>query len=134
MAGIDYYITPLTTLTGSFLIDGGREKNISQILYEDFNGSGQLGKSILRTDTEKEKESDTEVSLSLRKKFDGNGDKEWTTNFKWTNSGETESSDYTEADINGGEVLKQRSGNPAYEDNLLLQTDYVHPLSKYYYD
>lgn len=130
MAGIDYYITPLTTLTGSFLIDGGREKNINELLYEDFNGSGQLTKSILRTDTEKEKERDTEVSLSFRKKFDGNSDKEWTTDFKWTNSGETESSDYTQADINGGEVLKQRSGNPAYEDNLLLQTDYIHPFNK----
>lgn len=130
MTGIDYYITPFTTLTGSFLIDGGREKNISKILYEDFNGSGQLIKSILRTDSEKENEHDTEVSLSFRKKFDGNSDKEWTADFKWTNSGETESSDYTQADINGGEVLKQRSGNPAYEDNLLLQTDYIHPYNK----
>ena len=130
MAGIDYYITPSTTLTGSFLIDGGWEKNLNRILYEDLNESGQVTKSILRTDNEKEKERDTEVSLRFRKKMDGNSDKEWTADFKWTNSGETESSDYTQGDINGGEVLKQRSGNPAYEDNLLLQTDYVHPYSE----
>jgi outer membrane receptor protein involved in Fe transport len=130
MAGIDYYITPNTTLTGSFLIDGGREKNFNRILYEDFNNTGQLTKSILRTDNEKAKERDTEVSLSFRKKFDGNNDKEWTADFKWTSSGETESSDYTQGDTNGADAFIQRSGNPAYEDNLLLQTDYVHPFNK----
>ena len=128
VGGIDYYLTPSTTLTGSFLIDGGRERNLSNILYEDFDGSGQLSNSILRTDDEKETERDTEVSLSFRKRIDGNSGKEWTADFKWTNSGEKESSDYTQTD--GGEVLKQRSGNPAYEDNLLLQTDYIHPLKE----
>ncbi|MBL7737606.1 MAG: TonB-dependent receptor [Chitinophagaceae bacterium] len=130
MAGIDYYITPNTTLTGSFLIDGGREKNLSKILYEDFDQSGQLVRNILRTDNEKAKEQDTEVSLSFRKKFPGNNDKEWIADFKWTNSGETESSDYTQENFTTNELLKQRSGNPAYEDNILLQTDYVHPFKE----
>lgn len=130
MAGVDYFITPSSTLTGSFLVDGGREKNLSTILYEDLNDLSQITKSVLRTDNEKAKERDTEISLSFRKKFDGSNDKEWTADFKWTNSGETESSDYTQGDINGGEVLRQRSGNPAYEDNILLQTDYVHPFGE----
>jgi outer membrane receptor protein involved in Fe transport len=130
VGGIDYYLTPGTTLTGSFLIDGGRERNLNNILYEDFDGSGQLSNSTLRTDDEKETERDTEVSLSFRKRIDANSGKEWTADFKWTNSGEKESSDYTQADNNGGETLKQRSGNPAYEDNLLLQTDYIHPFKE----
>ena len=125
MAGIDYFINNNTTLTGSFLIDAGKENNVSDILYEDFNSAGQLTKSIKRIDDESEKERDTEVSLSLRKKFPGKNNKEWTTDFKWTNSGERESSDYIQDNINGGERLIQRSANPAYEDNILLQTDYI---------
>ena len=125
MAGIDYFINANTTLTGSFLIDAGKEHNVNTILYDDYNAAGQLTKTIQRIDDETENERDTEVSLSLRKKFKGNNDKEWTADFKWTNSGEKESSDYTEGDINGGSMLIQRSANPAYEDNILLQTDYV---------
>jgi len=125
MAGIDYFINSNTTLTGSFLIDAGKENNVNTILYEDYNAAGQLTKTIQRIDDETEMERDTEVSLSLRKKFKGKNNKEWTADFKWTNSGEKESSDYTEGDINGGPILIQRSANPAYEDNILLQTDYV---------
>lgn len=128
MAGIDYYLTTYTTLTGSILLDGGNEKNLSTILYEDFDDTGQLTQSSLRTDNEKEKENDTEVSMSFRKKFAGNSKKEWTADFRWTSSGETESSEYLQDDINGGSEIVQRSANPAYEDNLLLQTDYVNPF------
>src|SRR5688572_28785105 len=53
MAGIDYYLNTYTTLTGSILLEGGNEKNLSTILYEDFNNNGQLMKSILRTENEK---------------------------------------------------------------------------------
>ena len=130
MAGIDYYISSGTTLTGSLLVEGGREKNLSTILYEDFNNNGQLTKSVFRTDDERANERDTEVSLSYRKKFTGSGDKEWTADFKWTNSGEKESSDYIQDNSNGGEALIQRSANPAYEDNILLQTDYINSIGE----
>ena len=125
MAGLDYFINNNTTLTGSFLIDAGKENNLNNILYEDFNSTGQLTKTIKRVDDETAKERDTEVSLSLKKKFPGKNDKEWTADFTWTNSGERESSDYLQDNVNGGEILIQRSANPAYEDNILLQTDYV---------
>ncbi|HMU45953.1 MAG TPA: TonB-dependent receptor [Chitinophagaceae bacterium] len=130
VTGIDYTISPRTTLTGSFLVDLGREKNITNLLYEDFNDAGQLTSAVLRTDDETERESDKEVSLSFRKKYSENSDRELTADFKWTSSGETESSDYLQGDLDGGEKTIQRSGNPAYEDNLLLQTDYVHPFGE----
>lgn len=130
VTGIDYTMAPRTTLTGSFLLDLGREKNITNLLYEDFNDAGQLTSTVLRTDDETERESDKEISLSFRKKYSENSDKELTADFKWTNSGETETSDYHQADMNGGEPTMQRSGNPAYEDNLLLQTDYIHPFGE----
>jgi|SRR5688572_763107 len=130
MTGIDYYLNTNTTLTGSFLIDAGKENNLNKILYQDYDGSGQLINNTLRIDDETAKERDTEVSLGLRKKFPGNNDKEWTTDFKWINSGETESSDYVQDDMIGGGKLVQRSGNPAYEDNILLQTDYVSSFGK----
>jgi len=130
MTGIDYYLNTNTTLTGSFLIDAGTENNLNKILYQDYDGSGQLVNNTLRFDDETARERDTEVSLSLRKKFPGNNDKEWTADFKWVNSGETESSDYVQDDMIGGGKLVQRSGNPAYEDNILLQTDYMSSFGK----
>ncbi|HEY5967335.1 MAG TPA: TonB-dependent receptor [Chitinophagaceae bacterium] len=130
MTGIDYYLNTNTTLTGTFLIDAGKENNLNTILYQDYDGSGQLVNNTLRNDDETAKERDTEVSLGLRKKFPGNNDKEWTADFKWINSGETESSDYIQDDMIGGGKLVQRSANPAYEDNILLQTDYVSSFGK----
>ena len=130
LAGIDYFINSNTTLTGSFLIDAGKENNLNTILYEDYNASGQLTKSIYRIDDETARERDTEVALSLKMKFPGSKEKEWTADFQWTNSGEKESSDYLQEEINGGSKLMQRSANPAYEDNILLQTDYVSSFGK----
>jgi outer membrane receptor protein involved in Fe transport len=130
MAGIDYYISTNTTFTGSFLIDGGRENNLNKLLYEDLNSAGSLTSSSERIDDETATERDTELSLNLTKKFPGDKEREWTTDFKWTNSGEKESSDYRQTFSDGTKPLMQRSGNPAYEDNLLLQTDYSHAFGK----
>ncbi|HLP35561.1 TonB-dependent receptor [Lacibacter sp.] len=130
MAGIDYYISSNTTFTGSFLIDGGRENNLNKLFYEDLNSAGTLTRSTERTDDETATERDTELSLNLTKKFSGDKEREWTTDFKWTNSGEKESSDYSQTFSDGTKPLSQRSGNPAYEDNLLLQTDYSHAFGK----
>lgn len=130
MAGLDYYLSPMITLTGSVLYSGSREENVTDILYEDFNESGQLTKSTLRNDTENERERDTEVSFSLQKKFADQPKRELTADFKWTNSGETERSAYTQTELANGTTLNQRSGNPAWEDNLLLQTDYIHPYGE----
>lgn len=130
MAGMDYYISPSTTFTGSFLIDAGREKNLNRLLYEDFNSVGLLTKSSVRNDNETASERDTELSLNLTKKFPGEKEREWITDFKWTNSGEKESSVYDQTFSDGTKPLFQRSGNPAYEDNLLLQTDYTHEFGK----
>ncbi len=130
MAGIDYYISANTTFTGSFLIDGGKENNNSNLLYENFNEFGLLTSSSFRTDLETANERDTEVSLNVTRKFPGDHEREWITDFKWTNSGETERSDYLQTFSDGRKPLLQRSGNPAYEDNVLLQTDYIHGFGK----
>ena len=130
MAGIDYFINTNTTFTGSILVDAGKENNLNTILYEDHNGSGQLTKSIQRIDDETATERDTELSLGIKKKFPGEKEKEWTADLKWTSSGEKESSDYIQDNINGGERLIQRSANPAYEDNILVQTDYTTEFGK----
>lgn len=130
IVGVDYYLSPNTTLTGSFLLEGGRGNNITEHLYEDFDQAGGLINQVLRIDDEKEREADKEVTLTFRKKFDPATDHELTADFKWTNSGETETSDYEQVNLMDNETTLQRSGNPAYEDNLLLQTDYVHPFAE----
>lgn len=130
MAGIDYNISENTTFTGSFLIDGGNENNRSNLLYENYNEFGLLTSSSARTDLETADERDTELSLNLTRKFPGDHEREWITDFKWTNSGETEGSDYLQTFSDGRKPLLQRSGNPAYEDNVLLQTDYIHGFGK----
>jgi outer membrane receptor protein involved in Fe transport len=130
MAGVDYYISSTATFTGSFLIDAGTENNINKLFYEDYNSAGALNASSHRIDDEAETERDTELSLNLTKKFPGNNEREWTTDFKWTNSGEKERSAYLQLFSDGTKPLAQRSGNPAFEDNLLLQTDYTHAFGK----
>jgi outer membrane receptor protein involved in Fe transport len=130
MAGVDYYISSTATFTGSFLIDAGKENNINKLFYEDYNSAGTLNASSHRIDDEAETETDTELSLNLTKKFPGNNEREWTTDFKWTNSGEKERSAYLQLFSDGTKPLAQRSGNPAFEDNLLLQTDYTHAFGK----
>jgi outer membrane receptor protein involved in Fe transport len=130
MAGIEYYASPLTTLTGSLLLNRGRGKNKNEFLYDDLDGAGILKQTTFRTENEEEREEDTELSLSFRKKYSGNNDKEWTADFKWTNSGETETADYLQGIKGNTDNKMQRSGNPAYEDNLLLQTDYILPFNE----
>ena len=130
LAGIEYYASPLTTLTGSLLLNRGRGKNKSEFLYDDLDGAGVLKQTTFRTENEEEREEDTELSLSFRKKYSGNNDKEWTADFKWTNSGETEISDYLQGIKGSNDQKMQRSGNPAFEDNLLLQTDYILPFNE----
>jgi outer membrane receptor protein involved in Fe transport len=130
MAGMEYYATPLTTLTGSILLNRGNGKNLSDFLYDDLDGAGLLKQTTFRTEEEEEREEDTELSLSFRRKYTGNSDKEWTADFKWTNSGETEIADYLQGIKGSSDQKMQRSANPAFEDNLLLQTDYIMPFNE----
>lgn len=129
LAGIEYYATPQSTLTGSVLFNRGRGKNRSEYLYDDLDNTGALNQTTFRTDEEKEREKNTEISLNFRKKFSGAKEKEWTADFKWTNSGETETSDYLQGIKGSNDQKIQRSANPAYEDNLLLQTDFILPFN-----
>lgn len=130
VGGIEYYASPQTTLTGSLLLNRGRGRNKNHFLYDDLDNNGTLKQTTFRTDNEDEEEKNTEISLSFRKKYTGNDDKEWTADLKWTNSGETESSDYLQGKIDGSDQKIQRSRNPAFEDNFLFQTDYVLPFGE----
>ncbi len=130
MVGMDYYLNTLTTLTGSFMYSGGKERNTTNLQYDDFDENGTLSSSTLRINDEKATESNTEATLSFRKKFADNDKREWTADAKWTSSGDVEKSNYNTQMLLSSARQLQRSDNPTWERNLLLQTDYIHPFGK----
>ncbi|UYQ94057.1 TonB-dependent receptor [Chitinophaga horti] len=132
MAGLDYYLNDYTTLTGSVLYSGGKEKNVNRLRYDDFFVDDmQIKNSSLRVNDEDAREENTEASLSFRKKYANNDKREWTADAKWTSSGDIEKSMYrTSPVLNGAALELQRSDNPTWEKTLLLQTDYIHPFGK----
>jgi outer membrane receptor protein involved in Fe transport len=129
MVGMDYYIDDKSSITGSFLYEKENENNTTNVEYFDYNKTGELMQTVLRTDKEKANEHATEASLSYRKKIKTDG-RELTADFKWTNSADLEKSDYWQGSPAGDTFFIQRSDNPARENTWLFQTDYIHPFRK----
>lgn len=129
MVGMDYYIDDNSSITGSFLYEKGNEDNTTNVEYLDYNKTGDLMQTVLRTDKEKANEHAAEASLNYKKKFKKNG-RELTADIKWTNSADLEKSDYWQGSPAGDTFFIQRSDNPAKENTWLFQTDYIHPFGK----
>ncbi|MBK9256401.1 MAG: TonB-dependent receptor [Saprospiraceae bacterium] len=140
--GLDYSISDFQTLTASFLYRYSDNQNLTPIKYYDhvFTGEEPRGRFlvpttdyILRTDTEKETSPTMEYTLDYRKTFKQEG-KEFKTSIQYSSNDETENSDYAEGNYNsgifGGNYLTQRSENAERQRTLIMQADYVLPLSK----
>lgn len=134
--GLDYFLNPKEQITGAFVYRIGDENNFSTILYDDyfntFDTPGYLSQTI-RTDDEREDELNQEYSLNYRKEFSS---REHNLNIRaqYTDRSEKESSNLAETFNLVGEEpsaqLKQYSNNDEGYETILLQADYVHPISK----
>lgn len=134
--GADYFFSPKSVLTTSFLYRIGRENNNTEVIYRDYQFDLNNPTEITtRTDDEQEDEAKLEYALNYKKTF-SRRDQEWKINVSFQDNVEDESSDFLESysdpqdNPNGKLPIEQRSANDEGERRLILQTDYVHPIGK----
>lgn len=129
MAGIDYFFTDKSVLTGSFIYRRSDGLNTSRIEFRDLDENGDIVRTIVREEREEEPEDNSEIALSYRKDFQKKG-QYLTADFKWIENIETEYSGFTETDDLANTTTQQRSTNTENERNILFQSDYIQPFRK----
>lgn len=127
MAGMDYYLNDLSSITGSFSYNPSNSVNTATTEYLDYDANEVLTNTTVRTEREVEDEENIELSLNYNKDFKQKGRK-FTVNGQWIRSEDNESTDYTQSLPDGG-IKLQRAVNDANETNWLFQSDYTHPFS-----
>jgi ferric enterobactin receptor len=141
-AGMDFEINDLQTISGSVLYRYSTNNNFTPIRYYDhiFMPNESRGRFlvptsdyILRTDEEKETSPTFEYTLDYRKRFKEEG-RELKALVQYSQNSENEASDFAEGFYNSevfeGNYLTQRSVNDEIQKTLIIQADYVHPVSK----
>ncbi len=127
--GADWNLDEQNVLTGALLYRTGRDNNDASVIYRDFDQNRNLLNETVRDIDETEDEHNLEASLDYKRTFD-QPDREWTVTFKYIVDDDTELADYEETSTESPEPVFQRSSNTEDEINLLLQTDYVHPIGE----
>jgi outer membrane receptor protein involved in Fe transport len=133
--GMDYYFNENSILTGSYLWRRSDVRRITDIRYEDYLNSfdNYLGYSLRRQD-ETEAEPNKEAIVSYKRTFAQKGH-EFTSSFTYLNYWERSDQLFTENEFSPqGTVipegsLVQTSLNDEYENQYLLQMDYVKPFA-----
>ncbi|QHT67823.1 TonB-dependent receptor [Rhodocytophaga rosea] len=125
--GMDYYLNDKNILTGSFLYRRSDGRNSSRFEYSDFDGTGQLIRTVYRSEQEKEPEDNIELALSYRKEFAQKG-RSLTADFKWIETNELELASYIQEEPDA--TIFQRASNTEDERNALFQVDYIHPIGE----
>ncbi|HYF67505.1 MAG TPA: TonB-dependent receptor [Ohtaekwangia sp.] len=128
-AGLDYYLSEKSILTGSFVVRTSNGLNKSKYEYLYFDNNDILGRTVVRTEREEEPELNTEIALSYRKEYARKG-RLLTADFKWIENVETEKARFREIDLSIDSLSLQRSRNTENERNALFQMDYVHPFNE----
>ncbi|WP_296700570.1 outer membrane beta-barrel family protein, partial [Algoriphagus sp.] len=134
--GLDYYFNENSILTASYLWRRSDGRRITDIRYEDYlnDFDTYLGYSLRQQD-ETEAEPNSEVIVSYKKTFEQKGH-ELTTAFTYLNYWERSDQKFTESAYTpSGQLipdsdLLQTSLNDEYENQYLLQLDYVKPFGK----
>ena len=131
--GLDYFFNEKSILTLSYLWRRSDARRITDIRYEDYLNSlnNFLGYSLRRQD-ETEQEPNSEISLNYKRNFEKKGH-ELNANFTYLNYWENSDQLFTENRFNSNNQplnsLVQTSLNDEYENQYLLQLDYVKPIS-----
>jgi hypothetical protein len=112
------------TLTASFLFNPSNNINKSQIIYQDFDGSGSLKQTVTRNEREDEEDKDMEASLMYRKTTKRKGEL-FTADLKFVWEDEVEITDYEQGIEHSNDKILQNAENLAHEQSLIFQSDYV---------
>jgi outer membrane receptor protein involved in Fe transport len=135
-AGIDYYFSENSILTGSYMYSKAGGIRYTKNIYNDFLNSNNnpLG-SITRIQDEIESEPLSEYVLNYKRMFKRKG-QELVGQFRFLDHFENSDQTFTQTAVlpNGGldakNTLLQTSINDEYEKQYLFQLDYVQPFSK----
>jgi outer membrane receptor protein involved in Fe transport len=133
--GLDYYFNEKSILTASYLWRRSDARRITDIRYEDYLNSfdNYLGYALRQQD-ETEAEPNSEVIVSYKRSFEQKGH-ELTTAFTYLNYWERSDQKFTESTFSpkgqslSNSDLLQTSLNDEYENQYLIQLDYVKPFS-----
>lgn len=126
--GTDWFINDATQLTGYLLYRRSADNNLADVIYRDFSENRELIGRTVRDTEEDSNNQNLESTLEFKKTY-ANKDREWTATAQYILDDDLELTDIVERTDGSDNDLFQKSSNTEYETNLLLQTDYVHPLN-----
>ncbi len=128
--GADYYLTPKHTLSASTLLRTSKERGTNRILYRFLGQSLALDSAQTRTTADREEDFSMDYVLGYRQTFERKG-QELTADFIYTNHLEDEFSNFEEQyEVADRLPLLQRTAADNMFRRIVLQSDYVHPISE----
>ncbi len=128
IAGLDYFFNEKSILTGSFIYRRSQSLNKSTYAFRDLDENENLVRTILRKEREEEPGTDMEFALSYKKDFERKGHS-LSADIKYILNDELESATFNQTDDSDNSTLIQRSTNKEFEENFLVQTDYIKPFN-----
>lgn len=129
--GVDFYLNENNIITASALARFSDQENTTNITYFDRNSNEELLNNTLRRDIENEEDNNLEFQASYRRIFEGEGH-ELVAEVQFRDNNELELSSIDSANLLQANNLFefQRSSNNEGDKNVLIQVDYVRPLSE----
>jgi ferric enterobactin receptor len=134
--GIDIFLNPTNTLTGSYFYRGLNSTRHSELNYRDYaNTLDNLLSTTTRTQDETETEPNSEYSIVYKKLLKKEGE-ELVSEIKFLDNKENSDQNFVQRNYapdgseNTGEERTQKSINVESEKQYLLQVDYVKPFNK----
>ncbi len=125
--GADVLFNEYNTLTLSGQIGIDQNENTTEIVYRDYDAGLNLISTITRDQIEQEPSTNVEFQGTYTRTFPQK-DREWVSTIQYQLNDETELADIIESSTVSQTTINQNSSNTEDETNLLIQTDYVHPL------
>ena len=132
--GLDYFFNEKNILTASYRFQRSDGRRLTDVRYDDYLNSlnSPLGSSIRHQD-EKESEPYSEYAVTYKKLFVREGH-ELNVDLRYLNYWENSDQEFTETFFFPGELdsttSRQNSLNDEYENQYLVQVDYVQPIGE----
>lgn len=128
--GVGYDINRYNSLVLSGSYRYGNGDHSSRLDYLDYNEAGDLVQTVIRREEEGDIDINSEFDLNYTKTFKRK-DRKWTVDLKYNESSEVEEADIDEESDNPEYIPNiQRTWADEKVENILIQSDYVHPFGK----
>lgn len=128
--GIDYNLTPLSTISGSGTYRLGNQPGDDFNTDNVYDNLNNLTQSYTRDEINNEDNKNLDVTLGFKKKFEQK-DREFTSDIYYSTSNEIEFDNYIQNNYIPVYITpEQKSVNDSKFKNLTFQSDYSHPISE----